>query len=132
LATARHAAIAASLKQVMAEHNVRFINASFGSTALTLATEWSRTCGGAAPSNELLDQVLHVYDPIYDLLFNTDGVIAAHAAANLGSPFDYPFDPGEREVSQSGPRRLHLVVEFGAGRPGARHRPQGGPISGRW
>jgi len=104
LATAHHAAIAASLKQVMAEHNVRFINASFGSTALTLATEWSRTCGGAAPSNELLDQVLHVYDPIYDLLFNTEGVIAAHAAANLGSPVDYPFD----QVSARYPNRVRV------------------------
>lgn len=33
-----------------------------------------------------------MYDPIYDALFHTDGVIAAHAAANLGDPIDFPFD----------------------------------------
>ena len=64
------AAIAASVKQVMAEHNVRFVNASLGSTVPTLATEWSRTCGTAVPSSALLERWLHVYDPIYDLLFN--------------------------------------------------------------
>ena len=49
-ATAHFAAVAASLKQLMTEHNVRFVNASFGSTAPTLATDWSRTCGSAAPA----------------------------------------------------------------------------------
>ena len=91
-ATAHVTAIAASLEQVMAEHQVRFINASFGTTTETLITSWSNTCGGALPSTEQLRQLLHVYDPIYRLLFHSDGVITAHASANLGSPADYPFD----------------------------------------
>jgi hypothetical protein len=103
-ATAHYTSLAASLRQVMTTHNVRFINASFGSTAPTLATEWSRTCSTAVPSNDALDRVLHIYDPIYDLLFNTDGVIAAHAAANLGSPADYPFD----QVSATYPNRVRV------------------------
>lgn len=91
-ATAHFAAIASSLRQVMREHNVRFVNASFGDTAQTLATDWSRTCGSAVPSPEVLRQLLHLYDPIYDALFNTEGVVTAHAAANLGDPADFPFD----------------------------------------
>jgi hypothetical protein len=103
-AGAHYAAVAASLKQVMTKHNVRFINASFGSTAPTLATDWSRTCGSAVPSSELLGRLLHVYDPIYDLLFNSEGVVASHAAANLGSPADYPFD----QVSAKYPNRARV------------------------
>jgi hypothetical protein len=103
-ATAHVEAVAASLRRVMTVHNVRFVNASFGSTAPTLATEWSRTCGTAVPTNEQLDQLLHVYDPIYDLLFNSEGVMTAHAAANLGSPADYPFD----QVSARYPNRVRV------------------------
>jgi hypothetical protein len=103
-ASAHFAAIAASLKQVMTDHDVRFINASFGSTALTLAGEWPRTCGGAVPSGEQLQQLLHVYDPIYDLLFDSEGVVTAQAATNLGSPADYPFD----QVSAKYPNRVRV------------------------
>jgi hypothetical protein len=103
-ATAHNAAIATSLKQVMTEHNVRFINASFGSTVQTLATEWPRTCATAVPSSEELRQLLHVYDPIYDVLFNRDGVIAAHASADLGSPADFPFD----QVNAQYPNRVRV------------------------
>jgi len=91
-ATAHKAALAASLKQVMRDHNVRFINASFGDTAATLAAQWSTQCGGAVPNAEQLQQLLHAYDPLYDLLFNSEGIIAAHASANLGNPADFPFD----------------------------------------
>lgn len=44
------------------------------------------------PSAEQLRQVLHIYDPFYARLFHSDGVIAAHAAANLGDAADFPFD----------------------------------------
>jgi hypothetical protein len=91
-ATAHVTAIAASLARVMTEHQVRFINASFGSTTATVAESWRRTCGGAVPSAEQLQRVLHVFDPLFDLLFHSEGVITAHAAANLGCPGDYPFD----------------------------------------
>jgi hypothetical protein len=102
--TAHFAAIAASLKQVMSDENVRFINASFGSTVPNLAVDWARTCGGEPPSNEQLRQLLHVYDPIYDLLFDSEGVLTAQAAANLGSPADYPFD----QVSSKYPNRVRF------------------------
>jgi hypothetical protein len=98
------AAIAASLKQVMTDLNVRFVNASFGSTAPLLAVEWSRTCGGAIPSSEQLQQLLHVQEPIYDLLFNSPGVITAHAAVNRGSPADFPFD----QASAQYPNRVRV------------------------
>jgi len=103
-ATAHFGAVAASLKQVMAAHNVRFINASFGSTAATLAADWSRICHNAAPAGEELQHLLHIYDPIFDLLFNSEGVMTAHAAANLGSPADFPFD----QVSAAYPNRLRV------------------------
>lgn len=104
MATAHNAAIAASLGQVMTEHNVRFINASFGSTVATLATEWPRTCGSAVPSSEDLRRLLHVYDPIYDALFHRDGVITAHASADLGSAADFPFD----QVTAQFPNRVRV------------------------
>lgn len=91
-ARAHFTAIASSLRQLMARHNVRFVNASFGDTVETTATDWTRTCKSAVPSTEVLRQLLHLYDPIYDALFNTDGVITANAAANLGDPLDFPFD----------------------------------------
>lgn len=91
-ARAHFTAIAASVRQLMRDKNVRFVNASFGDTAQTIATDWTRTCGTAAPSSTVLRQLLHLYDPIYDALFNTPGVVTAHAAANLGNPLDFPFD----------------------------------------
>jgi hypothetical protein len=103
-AIAHFVAIAAALKQVIAGNNVRFINASFGTTASTLAEDWSRTCDSAAPSGEQLQQLLHIYDPIYDVLFNTDGVVTAHAGTNLGSPADFPFD----QVSAAYPNRVRV------------------------
>lgn len=103
-ATAHVAALAASLKQVMIDRNVRFVNASLGLTAPVLAAEWQRTCAGAVPSGEQLQQLLHAYDSLFDLLFNSEGVVTAHAAANLGSPADFPFD----QVSARYPNRVRV------------------------
>jgi hypothetical protein len=91
-ASAHFVAVASALQRLMRDHDVRFVNASFGDSTQTLATDWSRTCGTAVPSPDVLRQLLHMYDPIYDVLFNTAGVIAAHAAANLGLADDFPFD----------------------------------------
>ena len=104
VARAHFDAIAASLRQVILDQNVRFINASFGSTASTLAADWVRICGSPAPSGEPLQRLLHIYDPIYDLLFNSEGVITAHAATNLGSAGDFPFD----QVSARYPNRVRV------------------------
>jgi hypothetical protein len=101
-ATAHVAAVAAALRDVIAAHHVRFINASFGTTTATLAEQWARQCGQPVPGSARLRQLVHVYDPIYDLLFHSDGVITAHAAAALGDPADFPFD-------QASPRYANQV-----------------------
>jgi len=103
-ATAHFGAIAASMKRMMADREVRFINASFGLTAPVLADQWQRSCSGAIPNGEELQQLLHVYDPLFDLLFNTEGVVTAHAAANLGDPADFPFD----QVGPQYPNRVRV------------------------
>lgn len=90
--TGHFAAVAASLKQLMNEQDVRFVNASFGSSVSTVADAWGRACSGAVPSDAELRRLLHVYDPIFDLLFATEGIVTAQAAANLGDPEDFPFD----------------------------------------
>jgi hypothetical protein len=103
-ARAHFVALAASLRQVMLEQNVRFINASFGSTVPNLATDWQRTCGTEPPSNAELQALLQLYEPIYDLLFNSEGVVTAQAAANLGDASDYPFD----QLSSRFPNRVRV------------------------
>lgn len=113
VARAHFTAVASSLGQVMTQHHVRFVNASFGDTAQTVATEWSRTCGGAVPSTDVLRQLLHLYDPIYTTLFNTPGVITAQAAGNLGDPADFPFD---QPVPQYGNRvRVGFISSLASG-----------------
>jgi len=103
-ATSHFAAVAQSLKQIMTDEHVHFINASFGSTVPNLAIDWARTCASATPNTDDLRRMLHMYDPIYDVLFDTDGVITAHAAADLGDPADYPFD----QLSASFPNRVRV------------------------
>ena len=103
-AAAHFTAVAAAVRQLITTLNVRFINASFGDTTQTLAADWSRTCGTAVPSADVVQQLLHLYDPIYDALFNTPGVITAHAAANLGAPADFPFD----QVTAAFPNRVRV------------------------
>lgn len=104
IATAHFNAIASSVKQLISAEKVHFINASFGSTVPNLATDWARSCGGEVPSNAQLRELLHAYDPIYDRLFDTAGVLAAQAAATLGDPDDYPFD----QLSPKYPNRVRV------------------------
>jgi hypothetical protein len=85
-------AIANALRQLMQTNNVKFVNASFGDSVQTLAADWSRTCGTAVPSSQVVRQLLHLYDPVYDVLFNTSGVVTAQAATDLGAAQDFPFD----------------------------------------
>lgn len=91
-AQAHFAAVASSLQQLIAAHNVHFINASFGDTVATMTTDWMQVCGTAVPGTGVLRQLLHLYDPVYAVLFHTPGVVTSHAAANLGDPADFPFD----------------------------------------
>lgn len=89
---ARIASRAASLRALMARHNVRYVNASFGSTTKTMANDWSAVCHSTPPGTEQLRSLLSMLEPIYETLFNTPGVIAAQASAELGDPSDFPFD----------------------------------------
>jgi hypothetical protein len=91
-ARTRISAMAASLKQVIDDNHVHFINASFGVTGLTLAADWQGACGSAAPDATQLRRVLEVYRPLYDVLLNSEGVVTSHAGAAQGAPEDFPFD----------------------------------------
>lgn len=84
--------LANSLRSMMFGHNIRYINASFGSTADTVRAEWQNTCGTEPPGTGDVRALLGVYAPLYDALFNSWGVIAAHASATLGAAADFPFD----------------------------------------
>jgi hypothetical protein len=56
------------------------------------------------PSTEGLRTVMHLADPIYEVLFNSEGVVAAHAGAITGDPVDFPFD----QVSSSYPNQVRI------------------------
>jgi hypothetical protein len=106
LASARHhfAGLASSLRLAMVMNNVHYVNASFGSTADTVRSDWQSTCGTSPPDTAGVRTLLGLYAPLYDALFNTPGVIAAHAAASLGSAADFPFD----QVNSSYPNQVRV------------------------
>ncbi|MCP3140319.1 hypothetical protein [Pyxidicoccus xibeiensis] len=88
---------AESLRAVMRELNVRFINYSRGETVTTLRETWVRRCGAEAPSDEVLRAKLLTEEPVMEVLFGSPGVFAAHAAADVAGPEESPFDfPSER------------------------------------
>jgi hypothetical protein len=84
--------VAASLRQLLREHNVRFINVSRGDTFFSVRETWSKHCGTPLPSEEVLRAQLHALAPLYDVLFNTPGVFAAHSAIDSTGSHDYPYD----------------------------------------
>lgn len=89
----RFLALADSLRKIIADNNVHYINASFGVTADKLADAWRDSCGGAAvPSTKELRALVDTQKPVFDVLFNTAGVVAAHAAIAISDPADFPFD----------------------------------------
>ncbi len=83
---------AQDLRALFAAHQIRFINASWGYTIETVRGPWSRVCGSEPPSDDVLRQILAAYQPIFDALFNTEGVFAAHASLASPSAADAPFD----------------------------------------
>lgn len=91
-AKARIASRAASLRAILAQNNVRYVNASFGSTTHSLSDSWSSVCHSTPPGAEQMRSLLSIFEPVYETLFNTPGVIAAQASAEQGDPADYPFD----------------------------------------
>lgn len=97
---------AQSLRTLFATHNIRFVNASWGYTIETVRGPWRRVCGTNAPSNEVLLTILEAYQPIFDALFNTEGVFTAHASAASAVDAHYPFD----QLSPDFPNRLRIGV----------------------
>lgn len=97
---------AQDLRALFVTHNVRFVNASWGFTIETIRGPWNRVCGTEPPETEVLLAILEAYRPIFDALFNTEGVFTAHAS--LASPEDehYPFDQPSPEF----PNRLRVGV----------------------
>jgi len=92
-ARARSSALADSLRKIITDNNVHYINVSSGATADNLTDKWRQSCGdGAVPSTEELRALFDTIKPFYDVLFNTEGVVAAHAAIAIGDPVDFPFD----------------------------------------
>lgn len=83
---------AAALRELMARHNVRFVNYSAGHTLPVLAADWAQQCGSPVPARALLRARLAAYAPLYEVLFNTPGVVAVQAAAEGGDPADFPYD----------------------------------------
>ncbi len=95
---------AEDLRALFETHHIRFVNASWGYTIESIRGPWMSVCGTEAPDDEILLAILEAYRPVFDALFNTEGVFTAHAA--LASPIDehYPFDQDSPEF----PNRLRV------------------------
>lgn len=86
---------AVQLGNIMRTHNVRFVNFSAGHSLPVLAEGWAGACGTVVPSVSVLHAKLQAYAPIYRVLFNTPGVLAAQAATDGSNPRNHPYDqPG--------------------------------------
>jgi hypothetical protein len=95
-----------SLRQLMARHNVHFINASFGIDMSGVTSLWQGICKTPLPTPEALRAILMAHKPIFDVLFNTPGVFASHAAIEVISDDDSPFDIASPDY----PNRLRIGV----------------------
>ncbi|AKQ69212.1 hypothetical protein A176_006124 [Myxococcus hansupus] len=86
-----------SLRAYLDMYNVRFINYSRGTTVHTLRELWEHRCQAPAPANAVLLAKLKTEEPVLEVLFGSPGVFAAHAAGDVNSPEESPFDfPSER------------------------------------
>jgi len=95
---------AEELRDLMTEHNVRYVNASFGYTIETVRGPWQSVCGTEVPPTHVLRSILETYRPIFEALFSTPGVITAHAALASPNDLDAPFDQPGSEF----PNRLRV------------------------
>jgi hypothetical protein len=89
---------AAELKRLIASHNIRFINASWGTTLQHIRRAWER-CGKAylaTEENQLA--VLQTWMPVYEVLFATPGVLAVQAAVEDVGLTDAPLDRSMPEL----------------------------------
>ena len=95
-----------SLQELLVSHNIRFINASFGYTIETIRGPWPSVCETELPDEAVLLAILEAYRPIFDVLFNTDGVFTAHAGFESPNNTHFPYD----QVSPGFPNRLRVGV----------------------
>ncbi|ADO73523.1 hypothetical protein [Stigmatella aurantiaca] len=89
--------VASELVRIMTEHNVRFVNVSFGETFETIRDSWRRACVGNLPSDSILREKLAAYKPILKALSKTPGVFAAQSAINASNAQDFPYDYPSQE-----------------------------------
>lgn len=74
---------AAGLSQLIARHNVRYVNASWGYQRGTVLSGW-RACRSEALSDAAIDGILEAWMPVYEVLFATRDVLGVQAAIPQG------------------------------------------------
>jgi hypothetical protein len=84
-------ALRASLRGALAQHEVGFVNASFGYTLASVQSSAERACGARLPE-ALARRRLEQHRPLLEALFDTPGVFAANAAIAQPVEADFPFD----------------------------------------
>jgi hypothetical protein len=97
---------AQGIRALFATHNVHFVNASWGYTIETVRGPWRQVCGVEPPPDDVLLAILGAYRPVFDALFNTEGVFAAHAALASAVDAHSPYDQDSPEF----PNRLRVGV----------------------
>ena len=96
--------IANEIQKLINLHNIRYINASWGYTIKTIEQPWENHCSTPLPAETILLAILDAYQPVFEVLFNNQGVFCSHAA--IHSPVDkyYPYD----QKSSAYPNRLRV------------------------
>lgn len=103
--------VAQGLRALYAKHNVHFVNASWGYTLASVREPWRLVCGVEPPSDDVLLAILGAYRPVFEALFNTEGVFTAHAAPRSPLAAHSPFDQDSPEF----PNRLRVGLFHHAG-----------------
>ncbi|WP_075098038.1 hypothetical protein [Sandaracinus amylolyticus] len=89
---ARTRVVAASLRALIRTSGVRYVSYSAGWSLPVMRTTWDAFCSGEPPSDAVMRERLATFAPIAEVLFATEGVIAAHAGDASENSLDFPFD----------------------------------------
>jgi hypothetical protein len=103
--------VATHLREMFLARNVRFINASWGFTLDSIRGPWPAVCRSPVPDEDTLLAILEAYRPVFDALFNTEGVFTAHAAIASDIDRHYPFD--QKSVQFPNRLRVGFFVDVG-------------------
>jgi len=103
--------VATHLREMFLARNVRFINASWGFTLESIRGPWPSVCRSPVPDEDTLLAILEAYRPVFDALFNTEGVFTAHAAIASDIDRHYPFD--QKSVEFPNRLRVGFFVDVG-------------------